>query len=79
MKYATFITEVDGEHKLQIPTTVREKLRIEPGDRVEVSLKKIKSRRLDLILAENPLYKLLDLTRSPESSSRDELQGEERA
>ena len=64
MKYAPFITDVKGDKTLQLPLNVCEKLRIEPGDRIEVAVKKIKSGRLDLILSENPLYRLLDLSRS---------------
>lgn len=61
MKFATYVTEVSSDDKISIPRQVREKLRIEMGDRVEVSLKKIKSKRIDLLLSENPLYRLLDL------------------
>ncbi len=62
MKYATFVTEVQPEKTVSIPSEVCEKLRIETGDRIEVSIKKIKSKRLDLMLAENPLYRLLDIS-----------------
>lgn len=62
MKYATFVTEVLAEKTVSIPAEVCEKLRIETGDRIEVSIKKIKSKRLDLMLAENPLYRLLDIS-----------------
>lgn len=67
MKFATFITDVKPEKKIQIPREVADKLRIETGDRVEISLKKIKSRKLDIILSENPLYRLLNIT-EPESA-----------
>ncbi len=68
MKYATFITDVKAEKQLQIPHDVCEKLRLEPGDRVDVTVKKIKSGKLDLMLSENPLYRLLDLSRlSPDT------------
>ena len=69
MKYATFITDVKEEKQLRIPLEVCEKLRIEPGDRVEVTVKRIKSGRLDLILSENPLYRLLDLPRQTSEST----------
>lgn len=62
MRYATFVTEVMQEQKIEIPKQVSDKLTLEPGDRVEVSVKKIKSKRLDILLAENPLYKLLKLS-----------------
>jgi len=62
MKYATFVTEVQPQKLVSIPSEVCEKLRIEAGDRLEVSIKKIKSKRIDLMLAENPLYRLLDIS-----------------
>lgn len=61
MKYATFIAEVIPEQKIQIPKQVSDKIMLEPGDRVEVSVKKIKSKKLEILLSENPLYKLLKL------------------
>ncbi len=64
MKYATFITQIRNGKTIQLPAEVCEKLRLEAGDRVEVSLKKIKSGRLDLILSENPLYKLINVSKS---------------
>ncbi len=72
MKYATFVTDVKDEKNLKLPMDVCEKLRIEPGDRVEVTVKKIKSGRLDLILSENPLYRLLDLSRVDPDIVREE-------
>ena len=63
MRFATFVTDVKPEMTIQIPLEVREKLRLEPGTRVEISLKKIKSGKLDLLLSENPLYKLINLAR----------------
>lgn len=58
MKYTTFITEVQQENSVIIPVEVREKLQIKSGDKIEVTLKKIKSRRLEILISENPLYKI---------------------
>ncbi len=60
MKYATFIAEVKSGKEIKIPREVFEKLRIQNGDRIEISIKKIKSNRLELMLSENPLFRLLD-------------------
>lgn len=68
MKYATFTTEVKSDMTIQIPPDLCNKLNIEPGNRVEISLKRIKSSKLDLILAENPLQKLIELARIDNSS-----------
>ncbi|MCB0261182.1 MAG: AbrB/MazE/SpoVT family DNA-binding domain-containing protein [Calditrichaeota bacterium] len=67
MKYATFVSEVESGNKILIPREVAEKLRIHEGDRVEISVKRFKSSRLDLILSENPLFRLLDLSKSSAS------------
>ena len=61
MKYATFVTEVSPEQKIQIPKQVTDKIMLEQGDRVEVSVKKIKSKKLEILLSQNPLHKLLKL------------------
>lgn len=66
MKYATFITEIGAEQKIQIPRQVSDKLILESGDRVEVSIKKIKSKKLEILLSQNPLYKLLKLAKDSE-------------
>lgn len=63
MKFATFTTEVSADNSIQIPPDVIDKLFLESGDRVEISVKKVKSKRLDMLLAENPLYKLLRISK----------------
>ena len=63
MKFATFTSAIGNEQNIRIPNEVCEKLFIESGDRIEISVKKIKSRKLDLLLAENPLYKLLKIAK----------------
>lgn len=68
MKYATFVTEMKADMTVQIPQELSEKLGLEPGNRVEISLKKIKSTRLELVLSENPLHKLIDLARAAAGS-----------
>ncbi len=68
MKYATFVTEMKPDMTVQIPLELSEKLGLEPGNRVEISLKKIKSTRLELVLSENPLHKLINLARAADLS-----------
>jgi len=68
MKYATFVTEMKPDMTVQIPLELSEKLGLEPGNRVEISLKKIKSTRLELVLSENPLHKLINLARAADGS-----------
>lgn len=56
-----FITKLDDISTIAIPVEVQKGLVLEPGDKVEVSIKRIRSRRLDINIARNPLSKLLDL------------------
>lgn len=65
MKTGTFIAEVDSHGKLDIPSDIRERLTLAEGDKVEISLKKIRSKR-QMIILKNPLYKILDLAESKE-------------
>ena len=61
MKAGTYITEVDEHYNVQIPVELREKLNLSPGDKIEISIRKIKSRRLEIFLQQNPLYRLLEI------------------
>lgn len=59
MKFTTFMTEVREDNTIEIPVEVREKLDVQAGDKLEITLKKVKSRRLEILISENPLYKLI--------------------
>ncbi|NOX35928.1 MAG: AbrB/MazE/SpoVT family DNA-binding domain-containing protein [Calditrichaeota bacterium] len=61
MKVGTYIAELNDQYQIHIPVELREKLKLEPGDKIEVSIKKIKSRRLEALILQNPLHKLLKL------------------
>jgi hypothetical protein len=63
-KFSLFVAEVQEGRIIKLPDDVCDKLQIETGDKVELSIKKIKSGRLDLMLSENPLYQLLKLRKS---------------
>ena len=71
MRYATFVTEIKPDMTVQIPLDLCDKLKLEPGNRVEISLKRIKSGKLDLFLAENPLHKLVELARVDNSAEEE--------
>lgn len=64
MKTGTFIVETDKDRKITIPAEVIDRLEIKPGDKFEIMLKKIRVRRLDVNIAKNPLFKILDLATS---------------
>ncbi len=59
MKFTTFMTEVREDNAIEIPVEIREKLDLRSGDKLEITLKKVKSRRLEILISENPLYKLI--------------------
>jgi len=61
MVNATFFTELKSKKNLDIPSEVSNGLSLEEGDRVEVFIKKIRSRRRDIKISSNPLTKLLEL------------------
>jgi bifunctional DNA-binding transcriptional regulator/antitoxin component of YhaV-PrlF toxin-antitoxin module len=59
MKFTTFMTEVRENNVIEIPVEIREKLDVHIGDKLEITLKKVRSRRLEILISENPLYKLI--------------------
>ena len=71
-KFSIFVTEVQEGRTIKLPDDVCDKLQIETGDKIEVSVKKIKSGRLDLMLSENPLHQLLKLRKSIDTNKAEE-------
>jgi len=61
MVNATFVTQLSSKKNLEIPSEVANSLTLEEGDKVEVYIKKIKSKRLDIKISRNPLNKILEL------------------
>ena len=62
MKTGTFIAEMDEQGKVSVPPEIKDRLQLAEGDKVEIMLKKIRSRRMDVNIGKNPLYKILKLT-----------------
>jgi AbrB family looped-hinge helix DNA binding protein len=62
MKTGTFIAEVDDQGKISIPKEIRDRLALAEGDKIEILLKKIRSRRFEVTIHKNPLVKILDLS-----------------
>lgn len=60
MKYSIFVVQVEKECKIEIPKFIREKLQIEENDFLEVTVKKIKSKKSQLSIQKNPLLKLVE-------------------
>lgn len=63
MLSGTFIAELSDDRKIVIPTELLNRLQLGQGDKVEVLIKRIRSRRFDIKISKNPLIKLLDLSK----------------
>lgn len=66
MKTGTFITEIDALGKIDVPVEIKDRLQLSEGDKVEIMLKKIRSKRLDVSIGKNPLIKILKLSETSE-------------
>jgi bifunctional DNA-binding transcriptional regulator/antitoxin component of YhaV-PrlF toxin-antitoxin module len=62
MKTGTFIAEMDEQGKVSVPPEIKDRLQLAEGDKVEIMLKKIRSRKTEVNVGKNPLYKILKLT-----------------
>ena len=62
MKTGTFIAEVENENKVEIPREIIDRLKLANGDKIEILLKKIRSKRFEVTIHKNPLYKILELS-----------------
>ncbi len=61
MANGIFVTEIKNPHVIDVPEEVTNSLNLEEGDKVEVSLKKIRSKRMEIKISRNPLRRILDL------------------
>jgi len=61
MKTGTFIAELGESGKIAIPQEVIDRLQLAEGDKIEILLKKIRSKRFSMTIQKNPLYKLLEI------------------
>ncbi|MBD3225682.1 MAG: hypothetical protein GF313_13215 [Caldithrix sp.] len=62
MLSGTFVAEIKDNNTIQLPSEVVKQLQLSDGEKVEVLIKRIKSRRLDIRISKNPLFKLLEVT-----------------
>lgn len=59
MKYSVFTTQLTDGGKIEVPAFIIEKLGLDKDDYIEVTIKKIKTKKSRLILQKNPLLKLI--------------------
>jgi antitoxin component of MazEF toxin-antitoxin module len=62
MLSGTFVGEITNKKNIEIPSEMLKRLQLSEGDKVEVMVKRIRSRRLDIKISKNPLLKLLSLS-----------------
>ncbi len=67
MPKGTFINEITSEKKIEIPQEILNGLKLEPGDHVEIQIRKIRSKYLGVNISKNPLTKLLEINKSGKS------------
>ena len=61
MVSGTFFTKLKSDKTIDLPVEIMNGLSLEEGDKIEVHIKKIKTRRMDIKISKNPLSKILDL------------------
>lgn len=59
MKTGYYIVTVDENGNLKLDDDLKQKLQLKAGDRVEITIKKIHSKKELLIQRDNPLYELV--------------------
>lgn len=62
MLSGTFIAQLDTKNQVNIPYEISERLQLQEGEKVEVLLKRIRTKRLNIKIAQNPLAKLLEIS-----------------
>jgi hypothetical protein len=61
MVNGTFYTKLKSKEVIEIPVEVVAGLSLAEGDKIEVHLKKIKTRRMDIKISRNPLSQILEI------------------
>ncbi len=66
MLTGTFIAQLKEKNLIEIPSEIANRLDLKEGDKIEVSVKRIRPGRLEIRISQNPLNRLLDLARELE-------------
>ena len=62
MRTGTFMSQIESDGKIDIPLEIRDRLNLIEGEKVEILFKKIRTKRFEVNISKNPLYKLFALT-----------------
>ena len=63
MLSGSFIAQFKEKNLIEIPSEIVAKLDLKEGDKIEVSIKRIRVGRLGIHISKNPLTRLFDLAR----------------
>ncbi len=66
MLTGTFIAQLKEKNRIEIPSEIANRLDLKEGDKIEVSVKRIRPGRLEIRISQNPLTRLLDLAQELE-------------
>ncbi len=61
MLSGSFIAQLKDRNLIEIPSEIVTKLELKEGDKIEVSIKRIRVGRLGIHISKNPLTRLFDL------------------
>ncbi len=62
MPSGTFMIEISTRNQIDIPAEIVNRLKLNEGDKIEILIKKIRSKRMDINITKNPLMKILELS-----------------
>ncbi|NOX90596.1 MAG: hypothetical protein GXO77_16445 [Calditrichaeota bacterium] len=66
MLSGTFIAQLKDKNLVEIPAEIVNRLELKEGDKIEVSVKRIRPGRLEIRISKNPLTRLTDLIQESE-------------
>jgi antitoxin component of MazEF toxin-antitoxin module len=61
MLSGSFVAQLKDKNLIEIPSEIVSRLDLKEGDKIEVSVKRIRMGRLEIRISKNPLTKLLEL------------------
>ncbi len=67
MLTGSFIAQLKKKNCVEIPAEILTKLDLKEGDKIEVSLKRIRTGKFEIRIAKNPLAQLIELAREREN------------
>jgi bifunctional DNA-binding transcriptional regulator/antitoxin component of YhaV-PrlF toxin-antitoxin module len=61
MKSGMYIAEIDKEYRIRVPEELIKKIKLNPGDKVEILIKKIKGGKKIIAVADTDLLDILKI------------------